>query len=158
MPTILIFTKFLSDLFDRPLDFMALNWMMHNFTGCENVLGCTWHYRCRIFCFNQFYATLWLYLTSETIVLWTIILSQWKSLRQNALSRHFAKHIWWWLKWKTLSSFRYSVTHISIHPSKELCSKMAPGEVGVSLPWWYHALVLLAPAYWRLFLNLIIFS
>ena len=52
-----------------------------------------WHYHCRIFCFNQFYATLWLYLTSETIVLWTIILSQWKSLRQNALSCHFAKNI-----------------------------------------------------------------
>ena len=30
--------------------------------------------------------------------------------------------------------FFYSVIHISIHPSKELCSKMAPGEVGVSLP------------------------
>ena len=28
----------------------------------------------------------------------------------------------------------YSVIHISIHPTKELCSKMAPGEVGVSLP------------------------
>ena len=28
----------------------------------------------------------------------------------------------------------YSVIHISIHPSKELYSKMAPGEVGVSLP------------------------
>ena len=28
----------------------------------------------------------------------------------------------------------YSVIHISIHPSKELCSKMAPGEVGVVLP------------------------
>ena len=28
----------------------------------------------------------------------------------------------------------YSVIHISIHPSKELCSKMDPGEVGVSLP------------------------
>ena len=28
----------------------------------------------------------------------------------------------------------YSVIHFSIHPSKELCSKMAPGEVGVSLP------------------------
>ena len=93
MQTILIFTKFLSDPFGRPLDFMALNWMMHNFTGCENVLCSTWHYRCRIFCFNQFYATLWLYLTSETIVLWTIILSQWKSLRQNALSHHFAKNI-----------------------------------------------------------------
>ena len=28
----------------------------------------------------------------------------------------------------------YSVIHISIHPSKELCSKMVLGEVGVSLP------------------------
>ena len=28
----------------------------------------------------------------------------------------------------------YSVIHISIHPSKELRSKMAPGEVGMSLP------------------------
>ena len=26
-----------------------------------------------------------------------------------------------------------SVTHISMHPSKELCSEMALGEVGVSL-------------------------
>ena len=30
--------------------------------------------------------------------------------------------------------FDYSVIHISIHPSKELFSKMAPGEVGMSLP------------------------
>ena len=37
-------------------------------------------------------------------------------------------------------------------------SKMALGEVGVPLPWWCHPLVLLAPGYWRLFLNLIIFS
>ena len=28
----------------------------------------------------------------------------------------------------------YSVIHISIHPSKELCGKMTLGEVGVSLP------------------------
>ena len=28
----------------------------------------------------------------------------------------------------------YSVIHISTHPCKELCSKMALGEVGVSLP------------------------
>ena len=41
----------------------------------------------------------------------------------------------------------YSVIHISIHPSKELCSKMAPREVGVSLPWWCHTLVLLPPGY-----------
>ena len=31
---------------------------------------------------------------------------------------------------------------------------MALGEVDVSLPWWCHALVLLPPGYWRLFLNL----
>ena len=36
--------------------------------------------------------------------------------------------------------------------------KMALGEVGVSLLWRCHALVLLAPGYWRYFLNLIIFS
>ena len=52
----------------------------------------------------------------------------------------------------------YSAIHISIHPSIELCSKMAPGEVGVSLPWWCHALVLPHPGYWGLFLNLTIFS
>ena len=52
----------------------------------------------------------------------------------------------------------YSVTHMSIHPSKGLCSKMAPGEVGLSLPWWCHNLFLLPPGYWGLFLNLIIFS
>ena len=52
---------------------------------------------------------------------------------------------------------KYSVIHNSISPSKELCSKMAPGEVGVSFPWWCHALVLWPPGYWGLFLNLIIF-
>ena len=52
----------------------------------------------------------------------------------------------------------YSVTHISIHPSKELCSKMAPKEVGVSLPWWCHTLVLPPTGYWGLFLDLIIVS
>ena len=34
--------------------------------------------------------------------------------------------------------------------------KMALGEVGVSLPWWCHPLFLLAPGYWRLFLNLVL--
>ena len=33
-----------------------------------------------------------------------------------------------------LDEFIYSVIHDSIAPSKELCSKMALGEVGVSLP------------------------
>ena len=36
--------------------------------------------------------------------------------------------------------------------------KITLAEVGVSLPWWCHALVLLAPGYWKLFINLIIFS
>ena len=55
------------------------------------------------------------------------------------------------------SFFDYSVCHIITYPSKELCSKMALGEVGVSLPWWCHALVLSPPGYSGLFLNLIIF-
>ena len=52
----------------------------------------------------------------------------------------------------------YSVCLNFIYPSKELCSKIALGEAGVSLTCWCHALVLPAPGYWRLFLNLIIFS
>ena len=35
----------------------------------------------------------------------------------------------------------YSVIHNSIAPSKELWGKMTLGEVGMSLPWWCHALV-----------------
>ena len=39
------------------------------------------------------------------------------------------------LKWEILIALlMYSVIHIYIHPSKDLCSKMAPGEVDVSLP------------------------
>ena len=44
-------------------------------------------------------------------------------------------------KWKLCTYFLkyyivelYSVSHIITYPSKELCSKMALGEVGVSLP------------------------
>ena len=33
---------------------------------------------------------------------------------------------------------------------------MALGEVGLSLPWWWHPLFLLAPGYWRLLLNLVL--
>ena len=51
----------------------------------------------------------------------------------------------------------YSVSHVITYPSKELCCKMALGEVGVSLSWWCHTLVLLASCYLRLFINLIIF-
>ena len=52
----------------------------------------------------------------------------------------------------------YSVSHIITYPSKELCGKMALGEVGVSLPWWCHALVHSPPGYSGLFLNPINFS
>ena len=44
-----------------------------------------------------------------------------------------------------------TVIHMSTHPSKELCSKMTLGEVGASLPWWCHTLLLPAPGYWGLF-------
>ena len=51
---------------------------------------------------------------------------------------------------------KYSVFLKSIAPSKELCSKMALEEVGVSLPWWCHALVLPTPGYWGLCVYLIL--
>ena len=47
-------------------------------------------------------------------------------------------------------------SHIITYPIKELCSTMALEEVGVSLLWWCHPFVLLAPGYWRPFLNLIL--
>ena len=43
-------------------------------------------------------------------------------------------------------------------PSWSVWCKIALAEVSVSLSWWYYALVLLAPGYWRVFLNLIIFQ
>ena len=60
--------------------------------------------------------------------------------------------------WGEILSQNYSVTHISIHPSKELCSKTASGEVGVWLSWWCPTLPLPAPDTWGQSLNLIIFS
>ena len=36
---------------------------------------------------------------------------------------------------KFISHKTYSVIHNSIAPSKEICSKVALGEVAVSLPW-----------------------
>ena len=42
----------------------------------------------------------------------------------------------------------------SVHKFASVWCKTASGEVGVSLPWWCAALVLLAPGYWSLFLNL----
>ena len=64
----------------------------------------------------------------------------------------FVKRCW------NIKGYCYSVCHIITYPSKELCSKMALGEVGVYLPWWCHTLVLPSPGYSGLFLNLIIFS
>ena len=52
----------------------------------------------------------------------------------------------------------HTVVCKKVHPIGYVWCKMALGEVGVSLPWWCPALVLLAPGYWSLFLNLIIFS
>ena len=46
-----------------------------------------------------------------------------------------------------------TVVCIKVHKIVSVWCKIALGEVGVSLPWWCHALVLLAPSYWRLFLN-----
>ena len=41
-----------------------------------------------------------------------------------------------------------------VHKFASVWCKTALGEVGVSLPWWSAALVLLAPGYWSLFLDL----
>ena len=41
-----------------------------------------------------------------------------------------------------------------VHIFASVWCKTALGEVGVSLPWWCTDLVLVAPGYWSLFLNL----
>ena len=41
-----------------------------------------------------------------------------------------------------------------VHKFASVWCKTALGEVGMSLPWWCAALVLLAPGYWSFFLNL----
>ena len=69
-----------------------------------------------------------------------------------------------WLSFK-LRYFRQNYMELNFHYSRvqksienwSVCSKMALGEVGVSVPWWCYALVFLAPGYRWLFLNLIIF-
>ena len=55
-------------------------------------------------------------------------------------------------------SISYTLPLQMFSPCWYVWCKMALADVGVSLPWWCHALVFLAPGYWRLFLNLIIFS
>ena len=77
-------------------------------------------------------------------------------------SQPFWEHLWHkqviWKKEKdkhylSISRFlnmkmQFSMNYSRVQKSIEnwsVCCKMALGEVGVSLPWWYHALVLLAP-------------
>ena len=50
-----------------------------------------------------------------------------------------------------ISKTIHTVVCKKVHKIWSVWCKMAQGEVGVSLPWWCHALALLAPAYWRLF-------
>ena len=62
----------------------------------------------------------------------------------------------------TVSKFMFSVFYLHWRPiclgwQAILLSKMTPGEVGVWLSWWCHALVHTAPGNWGVFLNLIIF-
>ena len=47
-----------------------------------------------------------------------------------------------------------TVVCIKVHKIASIWCKTALGEVGMSLPWWCAAFVLLSPGYWSLFLNL----
>ena len=49
------------------------------------------------------------------------------------------------------SSKMVSYGDVMFGPFGSVWCKMILGKVGVSLPWWCHALVLLAAGYWRLF-------
>jgi hypothetical protein len=64
-----------------------------------------------------------------------------------------------WLTVHSIESFRNrfylcTLPFKMFWPFWSVWCKMALAEVGVSLPWWCHALVLLVPGYWSLFLNL----
>ena len=56
--------------------------------------------------------------------------------------------------WSFVQLSKITVVCKIVHKFASLWCKTALGEVGVSLPWWCTALVLLAPGYWSLFLNL----
>ena len=58
-----------------------------------------------------------------------------------------------WNKKGIFNRYSLAVVCKKVHKIRSVWCKIALGEVGVSLPWWCHALVLLAPSYWRLFLN-----
>ena len=56
--------------------------------------------------------------------------------------------------WHAPSYIVHTVVCKIVHKFASVWCKTALGEVGVSLPWWCAALVLLAPGYWSLFLDL----
>ena len=56
--------------------------------------------------------------------------------------------------WKQKKVVTGTVVCKIVHEFASVWCKTASGEVGVSLPWWCASLVLLAPGYWSLFLNL----
>ena len=77
----------------------------------------------------------------ETIQLWHF----WLQL----FPKELLEETFWSFHEKKKKSFKCSI-YSRVQKSREnwsVCSKMALGEVGVSLPWWCHALVLLAPGY-----------
>ena len=98
-------------------------------------------------CKNSFYVKTFMLLKQ-----WKIRLMNTKRIPQDSAWNFDSDIIWVGL------INAYSVCHIITYPSRELCSKMALGEVGLSLPWWCDTLVLPSPGYSWLFLNLIIFS
>ena len=52
------------------------------------------------------------------------------------------------------TALEFTVVCKIVHKFASVCCKTTLGEVGVSLSWWCAALVLLAPGYWGLYLNL----
>ena len=87
---------------------------------------------------------------SDVIALWRV------RIRNSCMN--FQSHIVISSRVDIQSSKMVSYGDVMFGPFGSVWCKMILGEVGVSLPWWCHALVLLAPGYWRLYLNLIIFS
>ena len=62
---------------------------------------------------------------------------------------------WLDILWSIFAIFGSTFTVVCkiVHKIASVWCKTASGEVGVSLPWWCAALVLLAPGYWSLYLN-----
>ena len=114
----------------------------------------------------QFYIVIFVIVNFMPKVLWTIIPTKFIKFKQvsvvNCASFIVPDEVNWKLIYRLYLAFLNKKNPGScVQKSKEnwsLYGKMALGEVGVSLSWWRPALVLLAPGYWSLFLNLIIFS